>query len=132
MDLNIQKYFSDIRKHGNMFQTYHFYKSQKLKMKNSELLERNWKRRGPKHDEDPSEYVWNLGYGTNIYLKTWNGNFGNRAKKRRHEETKKRRNEETKKRRNEEMTKRRNEEMEKWRNEEMKKFRDEEMKRCRN
>ena len=59
------------------YKKYYVCKSKKnWKIKDFEILGHFWKRRAPENDKDPPENVENLGYGTNIFLKTWNDCLG--------------------------------------------------------
>ncbi len=53
-----------------MFDTYSFYKSQKLETQNFKNMDQIWKRRAPGNDEDPFEKKYFLKIWVAINLKT--------------------------------------------------------------
>ena len=59
----------------NTFLTYYFNKSQKVNIRNFEMLDQIWKRRAPINDETPCKNLGNHGDEINIYQKheiqTW-------------------------------------------------------------
>ena len=69
LSLDPPNYFKKYKRTWNHVWKYDFYKYEKVWMSEiSDVVEQNWKSRAPEHDGHHE-------YGTNIYLKTWNGSL---------------------------------------------------------